>query len=83
MKKVPNALIVGSLMYAMVCTRSDITHAMGVVSRMMSNLDQEYWRAVKSIFRYLRGTTGHALWYGGDDVVLRGYIDTDMVGDTD
>uniref|UniRef100_A0A3Q7IGY0 Reverse transcriptase Ty1/copia-type domain-containing protein n=1 Tax=Solanum lycopersicum TaxID=4081 RepID=A0A3Q7IGY0_SOLLC len=33
MKKVPYASAVGSLMYAMVCTRLDISHAVGVVSR--------------------------------------------------
>jgi len=31
--KVPYASAVGSLMYAMVCTRPDIAHAVGVVSR--------------------------------------------------
>eukprot|EP00253_Pinus_taeda_P034205 PITA_34205 len=33
MSKVPYASAVGSLMYAMVCTRPDIAHAVGVVSR--------------------------------------------------
>uniref|UniRef100_A0A3Q7GJI6 Reverse transcriptase Ty1/copia-type domain-containing protein n=1 Tax=Solanum lycopersicum TaxID=4081 RepID=A0A3Q7GJI6_SOLLC len=33
MKKVPYASAVGSLIYAMVCTRPDIAHAVGVVSR--------------------------------------------------
>ena len=37
MSKVPYASTVGSLMYAMVCTRPDITHAVGVVSRYMSH----------------------------------------------
>ncbi|KZV56002.1 hypothetical protein F511_12701 [Dorcoceras hygrometricum] len=37
MNKVPYASVVGSLMYAMVCTRPDIAHAVGVVSRFMSN----------------------------------------------
>ncbi|RVW84432.1 Retrovirus-related Pol polyprotein from transposon TNT 1-94 [Vitis vinifera] len=36
MSKVPYASAIGSLMYAMVCTRSDITHAVGVVSRFMN-----------------------------------------------
>jgi ATP-binding cassette subfamily B (MDR/TAP) protein 1 len=31
-KKVPYASAVGSLMYAMVCTRPDIAHTVGVVS---------------------------------------------------
>ena len=37
MAKVPYAFAIGSLMYTMVCTRLDIAHAMGVVSRYMSN----------------------------------------------
>jgi len=38
MSKVPYASIVGSLMYAMVCIRPDISHAMGVVSRYINNI---------------------------------------------
>ena len=37
MSKVPYSSIVGSLMYAMVFTRPDIAHAVGVVSRYMNN----------------------------------------------
>jgi ATP-binding cassette subfamily B (MDR/TAP) protein 1 len=37
MSKVPYASTVGSLMYAMVCTRAHIAHAVGVVSRYMNN----------------------------------------------
>ena len=37
MTKVPYSLAVGSLMYAMVCTRPDIAHAVGVVSRFLEN----------------------------------------------
>ena len=36
MSKVPYASTIGSLMYAMVCTRPYIAHAVGVVSRFMS-----------------------------------------------
>ena len=36
MSKVPYASAIGSLMYVMVCTRPNITHAVGVVSRFMS-----------------------------------------------
>ena len=37
MAKVPYASAIGSLMYAMTCTRPDISQAVGVVSRYMSN----------------------------------------------
>ena len=36
MSKGPCASAIGSLMYAMMCTRPDIAHAVGVVSRFMS-----------------------------------------------
>ena len=55
--KVSYASTIGSLMYAMVCTRPDIAHAVGVVSRYMNNPGKEHWMAVKWILRYLKCTT--------------------------
>ncbi|GJV96651.1 hypothetical protein Tco_1548228 [Tanacetum coccineum] len=52
--RVPYASAVGSLMYAMVCTRPDLAHAVGVVSRFLSNPGKKHWETVKWIFRYLR-----------------------------
>lgn len=54
MKNVSYAPTVGSLIYVMVCTRLDITDAVGVVSRFLSNPSTLFWLAVKWIFRYLR-----------------------------
>jgi hypothetical protein len=70
MSRVPYSSAIGSLMYAMVCTRPDIAHAVGVVRRYMNNLGKEHWEAVKWILRYLRGTTKHALCFGGSDTFL-------------
>ena len=42
MAKVPYSSVVGSLMYAMVCTRPDIAHAVGVVSRFLENPRKEH-----------------------------------------
>ena len=67
MSRVPYSSVVGSLMYAMVFTRPDIAHVVGVVSRYMNNPGKEHWEAVKWILRYLRGTTTHALCFGGSD----------------
>lgn len=47
MKKVTYASAVGSLMYAMVCTRPDIAYSVGVVRRYMSNPGKEHRAAVK------------------------------------
>ncbi|GFY98579.1 hypothetical protein Acr_12g0011200 [Actinidia rufa] len=49
MSKVPYALAVGSLMYAMVCTRPDIAQAVGMISRFMSTPGKEHWEVVKEI----------------------------------
>ena len=42
MQKISYSSVVGSLMYAMVCTRLDIAHVVGVVSRFLSNLGKEH-----------------------------------------
>ena len=64
MALVPYASAVGSLMYVMVCTRPDIAHVVGVVSRYMANPGKEHWEAVKWLLRYLRGTSSTSLFFG-------------------
>ena len=53
MAKVPYANVVGSLMYAMVCTIPDISQAVSVVSRYMHDPGKGHWQAVRWILRYL------------------------------
>jgi hypothetical protein len=43
MAHVPYASVVGSLMYVMVCTRPNISHAVGVLRRYMSTPGKEHW----------------------------------------
>ena len=78
MSRVPYASAVGSLMFAMVCTRPDIAHAVGVVSRYMANPGKEHWNAVKRILRYIKGTSNFPLCYKGSDFIVNGYIDSNM-----
>ena len=70
MSKVPYALAVGSLMYAMVCTRPDIAHVVRSISRHMSHRGIEHWNAVKWILKYLRGTSNKCLHFGGSTIDL-------------
>ncbi|KAL6195864.1 hypothetical protein ACLB2K_031481 [Fragaria x ananassa] len=72
-----------SLMYAMVCTRLNIAHAVGVVSRYLSNSGSEHWEAVKWILKYLRGTSKLCLSFGGSGSILEGFTDADLAGDLD
>jgi hypothetical protein len=59
------ASAVGNLMYEMICTRPDIAHAVGVLSKYMSKPRKEYWTPIKRVFKYLHGTTSYGLCYQG------------------
>jgi hypothetical protein len=77
MKKTPYREAVGSLMYAAVATRPDITFAISTLSQFLDNPGKIHWEAVKCVFRYLAGTKTHALTYGNECHDLLGYTDTD------
>ena len=81
MSQVPYASVVGSLVYAMICTRPNIAQAVGLVSRFMANPGKEHWNAIKRIRRYIKGTSRAALSFGGLEFIVRGYGDSDFVGD--
>jgi len=70
------ASAVGSIMYAMLCTRPDVSYALSVTSRYQSNLGEGHWVAVKNILKYLRRTKELFLVYGGvEELVVSGYTD--------
>lgn len=77
MRNVPYHEAVGSLMYASLGTRPDITYAVQTVSRFSKNPGLAHWEAVKRIFRYLKGTKNLWLTYGGNPRELTGYADAD------
>ncbi|XP_072074399.1 secreted RxLR effector protein 161-like [Arachis hypogaea] len=83
MSRVPYASAVGSLMYAMICTRPDIAQAIVVVSRFMVDPGKEHWNVVKRILRYIKGTSNVALCFGGSEFIVNGYVDSDFAGDLD
>jgi hypothetical protein len=77
MKAVPYREAIGSLMYASVATRPDITFAVSTLSQFLDNPGPAHWDAVKRIFRYLAGTKTLTLTYGGERHDLVGYTDAD------
>ena len=83
MRRIPYASAVGSLMYAILCTRPDICYAVGVVSRFQSNPGPEHWIAVKHVLKYLRRTRDYMLVYSSQDLNLLGYTDSDFRGKKD
>ena len=68
MSKIPYSSVVGSLMYAMMCTRLNICYVIGLVSRFQSNSGIKHWMAVTRIMRYLKGTIDYVLCYQGKDL---------------
>ena len=84
MKNIPYASVVGTLMYAQVCTRLDIAYAVGVLGRYQSNLGIDHWRATKKVMRYLQGTKDYLLMYRQTDSLdMIGYSDVDFAGCVD
>ncbi|KAL4035990.1 hypothetical protein IC575_004704 [Cucumis melo] len=83
MRHIPYASAVGSLMYAMLCTRPDICYAVGIVSRYQSNPGLAHWTVVKTILKYLRRTRDYMLVYGYKDLILTRYTDSDFQTDRD
>ena len=88
MSRVPHASDICSLMYAMIYTRPDITHAVVVLSRFMSKPGKEHWTKMKRAFKYLHGTSDYVLCYQGrlglDKVLhIRGFVDAEWAGDLD
>ena len=52
---VPYSGAVSSFMYAMVCTRPDLSYAVSMVSCYMHNLSKDHWEVIKWILRYVKG----------------------------
>ena len=63
MKTIPYYLVVGSLMYALVCTRPNIAFVVDLLGRFLSDLGQRHWKVAKKVLRYLQGTKDLMLTY--------------------
>lgn len=77
MKNAPYREAIGSLMYASVATRPDITYAVSALSRFLDNPGDVHWEAAKRVLRYLSGTRDLTLTYGEERYDLTGYTDAD------
>ena len=81
MKNISYASVVGSLMYAQVCTHPDIAYVVGMLGRYLSNPGMIHWKATKRVMRYLHRTKDFILTYWrSDHLDIIGYFDSDFVG---
>ncbi|GJU82971.1 retrotransposon protein, putative, ty1-copia subclass [Tanacetum coccineum] len=65
MQNISYASAVGSIMYAVRCTRPDVAFAQNMTSRFQQNPGELHWTTVKNILKYLRNTKDMFLVYGG------------------
>ena len=76
--------MVGSLMYAMLCTRPDLAYAIQQLSQFNANPSNAHFQAAKRVFRYLQGTQATGLVYSGKhnaDITIQAYCDADYAAD--
>jgi hypothetical protein len=76
MSRIPYASAIGSIMYAMTCTRPDVAFAISLTSKYHANPGESHWGAVKNILKYLKRTKEMFIFYGSEEeLVVRGYAD--------
>ncbi|KAL0454912.1 UNVERIFIED_CONTAM: Retrovirus-related Pol polyprotein from transposon TNT 1-94 [Sesamum latifolium] len=75
MSDIPYASGVGSIQYAVQCTRPDVAYGLSITSRYQACAGEAHWGAVKSILKYLKRTKDMFLIYGGGELILEGYSD--------
>jgi hypothetical protein len=81
MKSIPYASIVGSLMYAQVCTRPDIAFITGLLGRFQTNPGLKHWEAIKKVLRYLQGTKNIMRTYRKfNELKFVGYVGANFAG---
>jgi hypothetical protein len=69
------------MMYAMVSTTPNISHAFGVVSRYMENMGKEHQVTVKWVLQYLSTTSDYYITYNDCSDLVCGFVDSYFAGD--
>lgn len=78
---VPYRQLVGSLLYASLSTRPDISYSVNVLSRYCSEPRKAHWNFLKNIVRYLIGKEDYGLINKrGKEISLSCYTDSDHGG---
>jgi len=84
MTRVPYASTFCSLMYAMVCTRPDLSQVVSMINRYRHDLGRGHWKAVKWVLRYIKGTIDVGLVFEKNSTGKQkyvGYVDSDYAGE--
>ena len=73
---------IGSLQYAVTCTRPDIAFEVSSLARFNSAPRETHVSSLKRIMRYLNGTADATITYGGGNMQLETYCDAGYITDT-
>ena len=84
MSEIPYASAMRSIIYVMLCIRPDVAYALGIASKFQTDLEEDHWKAMKNILKYLRRTKNIFLIYEkGSELKLEGYTDSNFQSDLD
>ena len=80
----PYQEILGSVMYAQIGTRPDLSYAISTLRKYASNPGNTHWQALMHVLQYIKATLHYKITYGGDcfkDLWPTGWVDADYGGD--
>jgi hypothetical protein len=80
--------VIGGIMFAMLCTRPDIAHAVSILSKYAQNPTPLHVTGAQRVLRYLSGSLTRGITYTGtgdhrSEPELTGYSDSDWAQDRD
>jgi len=75
--------LIGSLHYASLATRPDITYAVNKLSQFLANPGRAHLDAALRVLRYLKGTAQLSLHLGGGIPDVAGFADSRLTRETD
>jgi hypothetical protein len=86
MKDKPYREVLGSVMYAQIATRPNLSYAVTMLSKFSSNPGKPHWIALLHVLQYIKGSLGLKITYGGHgntSLTPYGFVDADYGGDKD
>jgi len=86
MQDKPYREVLGSIMYAQIATRPDLSYAVASLSRFSTNPGKPHWQALMHVLQYVKATLHYKIRYGGNEYTSftpHGYVDSDYAACTD
>lgn len=74
MENIPYALVIGSIIYVILCIKADVSYTLSITSKYHSNLDDGHQKIVKKILKYLRRTNNVFVVHKEHKLVVLGYL---------